>query len=87
MTDKVASNISQATGVRYAGRRITVVDPDDVAYAEGQFDAGAIRKPFSIRLRPQPNLLRSEDFLNRVAMFSVKAGVPVELEGSILSHC
>ncbi|HEG43314.1 MAG TPA: hypothetical protein ENH94_04610 [Phycisphaerales bacterium] len=40
----------------------------------------------SIRLRPIPNLLRSRDFIERVASLAKELNVSVELEGSILAH-
>jgi predicted house-cleaning noncanonical NTP pyrophosphatase (MazG superfamily) len=86
-TDKVASNVDRITGVRYAGRRVTVNALDDVKWIEANIQEQRLKRPFSIRLRPQPGLLRSEQFLNEIARVAKNADVPVELEGSILSHC
>ena len=46
-------------------------------------------EPFSapsIRLRPVPGLLRSRDFIEKVASLAKQLNVPVELEGSVLAH-
>lgn len=40
----------------------------------------------SIRLRPVPHLLRSRDFIEKVASLAKELNVSVELEGSILAH-
>jgi predicted house-cleaning noncanonical NTP pyrophosphatase (MazG superfamily) len=86
-TAKVVSSIIQTTGVRFSGRRVDVFNLDDVRSLSEQFNAGELKKPFSIRLRPEPSLLRSAEFLREVGRVATAADVAVELEGSILSHC
>jgi len=39
-----------------------------------------------LRLRPIPDYVRSTAFLEKVSTLVGKHGIPVELEGSILSH-
>ena len=53
---------------------------------ENQVKCGDLRRPFCIRLRPNPELLRSSEFLHDVARVSKLFDVAVELEGSPLSH-
>lgn len=86
-TDKVATAADIGTNVRYAGRRVTVTNVDDVGALTQQWNAQLLRRPFSIRFRPQPALLRSEPLIEAVAKLSNDTDAPVELEGSILSHC
>lgn len=40
----------------------------------------------SLRLRPVPELLRSREFMMRTAAFAATESIPIELEGSLLSH-
>jgi predicted house-cleaning noncanonical NTP pyrophosphatase (MazG superfamily) len=86
-TDKVAFGVDHATGVRYAGRRVTVSTVDDVKWIESDLNAQRLKRPLSMRLRPKPELLRSEEFLAEVARVAKNVDIAVELEGSILSHC
>lgn len=86
-TDKVATAADHGTNVRFAGRRVTVTNTDDVVALEQKWRAGLLPRPFSIRFRPQPALLRSAPLIEEVAKFSRSANAPIELEGSILSHC
>lgn len=86
-TDKVASSIIQTTGVRFSGRRLTVVNKDDVNWIAERWESGELKKPFNLRLRPEPALLRSTELLEEVARVATAADVAVELEGSILQHC
>lgn len=86
-TDKVASSITQTTGVRFSGRRITVVTEDDAEWIAQRWKSRELKRPFSIRLRPEPELMRSKEFLEKVARVAMAADVAVELEGSILQHC
>jgi predicted house-cleaning noncanonical NTP pyrophosphatase (MazG superfamily) len=86
-TDKFKSSIGQSTGIRFSGRRITVRNRDDVQWIRDQWQSDELRKPFSIRLRPEPDLLRSAELLTEIAQVAKTADVAVELEGSVLSHC
>ena len=86
-TDKFRSSIAQTTGIRFSGRRITVRNREDAKWIRDQWQSGELRKPFSIRLRPQPELLRSTELLTEIAQVAKTADVAVELEGSVLSHC
>ena len=86
-TDKVASSITQTTGVRFAGRRVTVANKSDAEWIAKQWKSEDLKKPFNIRLRPEPALLRSTELLEEIARIAIAADVAVELEGSILQHC
>lgn len=41
---------------------------------------------YFIHLKPEPRLIRSNDFIKRVADFALENNLHIELEGSILSH-
>jgi predicted house-cleaning noncanonical NTP pyrophosphatase (MazG superfamily) len=86
-TDKISSDFDRGISIRYAGRRVTICQFDDIDRVKHDWQAGTLTKPFSIRLRPAPADLRNEEFLVELARFSRLAGVPIELEGSVLAHC
>lgn len=44
------------------------------------------QSPFTIKLSPEANLIRDEEFLQGVVEVAKTRGLPVELEGSILGH-
>ncbi len=85
-TDKVVSEFDPDTPVRYAGKRIAVMDRSDIQRLRREWEGERLRKPFSLSLRPGPELLRSEEFLTEVATFSRDVGVPIEFFGSVLAH-
>jgi predicted house-cleaning noncanonical NTP pyrophosphatase (MazG superfamily) len=70
----------------YAGKPFTVSNEMDL----GRLREAMIREQKSskvyIRLRPSPDLLRSKEFVNQVAKTANDLKIPVQLEGSVLSH-
>jgi len=70
----------------YGGKGFTVTNEADLnrlRATENVRTSGD--KPF-IRLCPVPDLLRSKEFVNQVALTAIELRVPVELQGSMLSH-
>ena len=73
------------TGGLFAGRRIYVRSPADLNRVTNEA-AATDDRPIFIRLRPSREHIRDFDFIASVAQCAVEHGVPVELEGSMLSH-
>lgn len=62
--------------------RFIVRDKDDLE----EFSKAQITKTGSLVLRPRPELLRDRSFIYRVAQSAIERDIPIELEGSPLSH-
>lgn len=73
-------------GFRYAGVSFLVDDEIALAKARDWVREHKVRGKVFIKLRPRVDLLRSKKFVEDVAAFAVDQHVPVELEGSVLSH-
>ena len=71
---------------RYAGVSFPVEDTLSLAKAREWIPKQKSRSKVFIKLRPRLELLRSRKFVDDVAKFAVEQKVPVELEGSVLSH-
>jgi predicted house-cleaning noncanonical NTP pyrophosphatase (MazG superfamily) len=64
--------------------RILISTKDDLGKIS--VNQGGIPEGTTIRLTPQPELLRDVEFLKAVANKSLESNIPVELQGSILQH-
>ena len=71
---------------QYAGVSFLVDDEIALARARDWIPQHKSRGKVFIKLRPRLELLRSKKFVQDVANFAVEQHVPVELEGSVLSH-
>ncbi|HEU0145199.1 MAG TPA: nucleoside triphosphate pyrophosphohydrolase, partial [Nitrososphaera sp.] len=86
-TDEFKSEIdTDISGTWYTGRRIVVTDEQDLETLEQKLPTKSTPGTLSIRFKPKPDLLRSPEFIPKVAELAAKLDIPVELEGSILSH-
>lgn len=86
-TDSPRLDDVEPASTYYIGERFVVNEPDDLA----RLQADLVRRPsrqkqLALRLRPQFAFLRDRGFVRRVAAVARQWDLPVELEGSILSH-
>jgi predicted house-cleaning noncanonical NTP pyrophosphatase (MazG superfamily) len=79
-----AEDVEEARGY-YVGERVEITDKSDLDALKIRLDAED-RAQLSIRLRPTFRLMRDRDFIRAVAKTAAKFNVPIELEGSQLSH-
>jgi predicted house-cleaning noncanonical NTP pyrophosphatase (MazG superfamily) len=77
------ADVQAATGY-YVGERVTITNPADLAALDHRQSSSLGR--VIILLRPTIELLRSRDFLREVASVAKHRRLPIELEGSQLSH-
>jgi predicted house-cleaning noncanonical NTP pyrophosphatase (MazG superfamily) len=77
---------AEETEYYYSGSSMPITNETDLerltTFSKSRVQAG---KSY-IALRPVPDLLRSKDFVNKVAAVAIEQRIPVQLEGSILSH-
>ena len=76
---------AQAPRGFYVGDRRRIRNGTDIRQLEGEL-AVEPEKPVILTLRPDVDLLRDRGFVNEVADLATKFHLPVELEGSLLSH-
>jgi predicted house-cleaning noncanonical NTP pyrophosphatase (MazG superfamily) len=70
----------------YAGKSFTVTTHSDLTRLEPFIVEARKMDKVAIHLRPALNLLRDKNFVEAVAESATRLNVPVQLEGSILSH-
>src|ERR1700722_1204042 len=80
-TEKVESD-----HFHYAGKSFTVTNTADLQRLEPSIVEARKTDNVAIYLRPAPSLLRDKHFVEAVAETAIRTSVPVQLEGSILSH-
>jgi predicted house-cleaning noncanonical NTP pyrophosphatase (MazG superfamily) len=76
----------EANAFHYAGKPFTITNSADLARLKEVIAREQERQKVTIRLRPAPHLLRSKEFVDEVAAAARELKIPVQLEGSILSH-
>src|SRR5207302_2582166 len=70
----------------YAGKPFTVSNEVDLLRLRDAMTREREVSKVCMRLQPSPDLLRSKEFVNQVASTSNDLKIPIQLEGSILSH-
>jgi predicted house-cleaning noncanonical NTP pyrophosphatase (MazG superfamily) len=71
----------------YVGRRMRVSDEPDLARLEAELNSGIeLKERISIQFLPSFERLRDRDFVRAVGEFAYEYHIPVDLEGSHLSH-
>jgi predicted house-cleaning noncanonical NTP pyrophosphatase (MazG superfamily) len=76
----------EAADLYYAGKPFTVSNEVDLVHLRGVMARERESSKVYIRLQPPSDLLRSKEFVSQVAATANELKVPVQLEGSILSH-
>jgi predicted house-cleaning noncanonical NTP pyrophosphatase (MazG superfamily) len=76
----------QAAPAFYVGDRITITNREDLRALEVTLGAPVGKRRLVMCLRPTIELLRSREFILEVAEVARRRNLPVELEGSQLSH-
>jgi predicted house-cleaning noncanonical NTP pyrophosphatase (MazG superfamily) len=79
-----AKDVEEAHGY-YAGERVDITDRSDLRALESKLEEERTTK-LAIRLRPSFELMRKRKFIRAVAELAATKQVPIELEGSQLSH-
>lgn len=82
----IPDNPAQANEHYYSGKSFTVTNEVDLNRLQAAIQNEKLRQKVYIRLQPSPDLLRSKPFVDKVATTAKALGVPVQLEGSVLSH-
>ena len=85
-TERIHDTSEQGSYSRFAGRRVTVSTGRDIETLAKRAASGERLLGTSVHLRPAPDLMRSFEFLQRVGSFCHQNALPIELEGSLLSH-
>jgi predicted house-cleaning noncanonical NTP pyrophosphatase (MazG superfamily) len=70
----------------FVGERVLIRNDEDLTGLEARLTGTEGRPRLALALRPETRLLRSRDFIQRVARLAKQRNLPVELEGSQLSH-
>ena len=71
----------------YVGRRVRVTDEPDLARLKAELKSGAeLKERISIQFLPSFERLRDRDFVRAVGEFGREHHIPIDLEGSHLSH-
>jgi predicted house-cleaning noncanonical NTP pyrophosphatase (MazG superfamily) len=70
----------------YVGERVTITNRADLQALDVELGTSGGNRRLIVCLRPTMELLRSREFILEVADVAKRRGVPIELEGSELSH-
>jgi predicted house-cleaning noncanonical NTP pyrophosphatase (MazG superfamily) len=70
----------------YVGERVTITDQGDLRALDVELGRSAGGRRLIVCLRPTIDLLRSRDFILEVVDVAKRRSLPIELEGSQLSH-
>ncbi len=70
----------------YVGERVTITDQEDLRALDIELGTSVGSRRLIVCLRPTMDLLRSRDFILEVVDFAKRRNLPIELEGSQLSH-
>ncbi len=76
----------QAAPGFYVGDKVVIRDEDDLARLASSLDSNPARPKIALTLRPRFELLRSRPFIQAIAKLAKDWSLPIELEGSQLSH-
>ena len=86
LTEDLPPHPKESTEMRLAGKRFIISSEESLSNLEEKLKQNSIPHKASIWLRPKPELLRETGFIEKVAQVANSNNLPVELEGSILSH-
>ena len=86
IVDDVPDFEKQEANFHYAGKSFPVDTEAALVSAKAWIQQERVHGKVFLKLRPRPELLRSKTFVNRVAALALEHHVPIELEGSVLSH-
>jgi predicted house-cleaning noncanonical NTP pyrophosphatase (MazG superfamily) len=70
----------------YVGERVTITDKSDVRALDDELATSVGSRRLIVCLRPTIDLLRSREFILEVVDVAKRRNLPIELEGSQLSH-
>jgi predicted house-cleaning noncanonical NTP pyrophosphatase (MazG superfamily) len=70
----------------YVGERVTITDKGDLRALDGELATSVGSRRLIVCLRPTIDLLRSREFILEVVDVAKRRNLPIELEGSQLSH-
>ena len=85
-TEGMAKLPQESSENRLAGKRIVISNEWDLLRLEKSIQVGVVSGTINILLKPRPELLRSRDFITKLARIALNNNFLVELEGSVLSH-
>jgi predicted house-cleaning noncanonical NTP pyrophosphatase (MazG superfamily) len=86
-TEEVPSHFTDDfTNSMFAGARRIVSDRSDLNRLEQEAQSDSLPENLCIRLRPNIEHIRDSEFAVQVAKLASEFDLPVELEGSVLSH-
>jgi predicted house-cleaning noncanonical NTP pyrophosphatase (MazG superfamily) len=83
--DRQVADLEAAPGY-YIGEKVVINERKDLAAVERRLAADPEPRRLTLTLRPNIDLLRSRPFITAVAELAKRRSLPVELEGSQLSH-
>lgn len=75
-----------SSNTRWSERTFDIRSPDDLNYVKQKVDEIAEIQDAVIEFNPSPEYVRDTDFVEEVANFASTLNMPVNLEGSKLSH-
>ena len=84
-TERVISDLDPAPGF-YVGEKVAISTLHDIEAVDRRLRSTSQRIRLTLTLRPSIDLLRSRPFILAVAELAMRRSLPVELEGSQLSH-
>lgn len=83
--ERHATDVQAAPGF-YVGERATITNQKDLHTLDGELGTSTGNRRLIVCLKPTIELLRSREFILEVADVAKRRSLPIELEGSELSH-
>nr|WP_321357810.1 nucleoside triphosphate pyrophosphohydrolase [uncultured Draconibacterium sp.] len=85
-TEEIPESSEKFSEIIFAEKKIIISTQDDFENIKNRLLDNQSKGKITIQLKLRPSLLRDRDILEEIGAFSKSNNVPIELEGSILSH-
>lgn len=85
-TEEIPESSEKFTDIVFSGVREIVTSIDDFNKLKNKIENNHLTGKFSIKLKLTPDILREKHFIEEIGVYCLSRNIPVELDGSILSH-
>lgn len=84
--EEIPESSEKFSEIIFSEKKIIISTPDDFVIFNEKFINIVNKNKITLQLKLLPSLLRDRKFLEEIGEFSCKNHIPIEIEGSILSH-
>lgn len=85
-TEEIPESSEKFSEIIFSEKKIVILRQEDFNRFKVDFIENKFKNKITLQLKILPDLLRDRDFLEEIGSFSFEHHIPIEIEGSILSH-